>query len=101
VAERVADSKVLGLIRQTLEAGALRDGVYESAVAGTPQGGVISPLLSNIYLHVFDEWMERAGFQLTRYADLCRGRHKSAYAEDRVMPTDLLEGLPGGQVAVC
>jgi RNA-directed DNA polymerase len=48
VAERVADSKVLGLIRQTLEAGALRDGVYESAVAGTPQGGVISPLLSNI-----------------------------------------------------
>ena len=62
VAERVADSKVLGLIRQTLEAGALRDGVYESAVAGTPQGGVISPLLSNIYLHVFDEWMERAGF---------------------------------------
>lgn len=43
VAERVADSRVLGLIRQILEAGALRDGVYESAVAGTPQGGVITP----------------------------------------------------------
>jgi retron-type reverse transcriptase len=84
VAERVADSKVLGLIRQTLEAGALRDGVYESAVAGTPQGGVISPLLSNIYLHVFDEWMERAGFQLTRYADdwliVCRTRAEAERA---------------------
>ena len=84
VAERVADSKVLGLIRQILQAGALRDGVYESAVAGTPQGGVISPLLSNIYLHVFDEWMERAGFQLTRYADdwllVCRTRAEAERA---------------------
>jgi group II intron reverse transcriptase/maturase len=84
VAERVADSKVLGLIRQILQAGALRDGVYESAVAGTPQGGVISPLLSNIYLHVFDEWMERAGFQLTRYADdwllVCRTREEAERA---------------------
>jgi group II intron reverse transcriptase/maturase len=74
VAERVADSKVLSLIRQMLTAGVLRDGVYESTIAGTPQGGVISPLLSNIYLHVFDEQMERAGFHLTRYADDCAPR---------------------------
>ena len=84
VAERVADGKVLGLIRQILTAGALRDGVYESTVAGTPQGGVISPLLSNIYLHVFDEWMERAGFQVTRYADdwlaVCRTREEAERA---------------------
>jgi retron-type reverse transcriptase len=53
VAKRVADSKVLSLIRQILTAGVLRDGVYESTIAGTPQGGVSSPLLSNIYLHVF------------------------------------------------
>jgi RNA-directed DNA polymerase len=81
VAERVADGKVLGLIRQILTAGALRDGVYESTVAGTPQGGVISPLLSNIYLHVFDERMEQAGFQVTRYADdwlaVCRTREEA------------------------
>jgi RNA-directed DNA polymerase len=81
VAERVADSKVLRLIRQILTAGVLRDGVYESTVAGTPQGGVISPLLSNIYLHVFDERMERAGFQVTRYADdwlaVCRTREEA------------------------
>ena len=69
VADRVADGKVLSLIRSMLTAGALRDGVFESAVAGTPQGGVASPLLSNIYLAVFDEKMARAGFALTRYAD--------------------------------
>ena len=97
VAERVADGKVLGLIRQILTAGALRDGVYESTVAGTPQGGVISPLLSNIYLHVFDERMERAGFQVTRYADdwlaVCRTREEAerALASARVV----LEGELG------
>jgi RNA-directed DNA polymerase len=84
VAERVADGKVLRLIRQILTAGALRDGVYESTVAGTPQGGVISPLLSNIYLHVFDEQMERAGFHVTRYADdwlaVCRTREEAERA---------------------
>jgi group II intron reverse transcriptase/maturase len=84
VADRVADGKVLSLIRQILTAGALRDGVYESTVAGTPQGGVISPLLSNIYLHVFDEQMERAGFQITRYADdwlaVCRTREEAERA---------------------
>ncbi|MPZ21937.1 MAG: group II intron reverse transcriptase/maturase, partial [Luteitalea sp.] len=84
VAERVADGKVLNLMRRILTAGALRDGVYESTIAGTPQGGVISPLLSNIYLHVFDEQMERAGFQVTRYADdwlaVCRTREEAARA---------------------
>lgn len=84
VAERVADSKVLSVIRQILTAGVLRDGVYESTVAGTPQGGVISPLLSNIYLHVFDERMQRAGFHLTRYADdwlcVCRTREEAERA---------------------
>lgn len=84
VAERVADSKVLSLIRQILTAGVLRDGVYESTIAGTPQGGVISPLRSNIYLHVFDEQMQRAGFQLTRYADdwlcVCRTREEAERA---------------------
>lgn len=68
VADRVADGKVLSLIRSMLTAGALVDGVFESAVAGTPQGGVASPLLSNIYLTVFDEKMAEAGFALTRYA---------------------------------
>jgi len=84
VAERVADGRVLHLIRQMLMAGVLKDGVYESAVAGVPQGGVVSPLLSNIYLHVFDVEMTRAGFALTRYADdwvtICRSRAEAERA---------------------
>ncbi len=84
VADRVADGKVLSLIRSMLTAGALVDGVVESAVAGTPQGGVASPLLSNIYLSVFDEKMAQAGFKLTRYADdwviICRSRKEAERA---------------------
>lgn len=84
VADRVADGKVLSLIRSMLTAGALRDGVYESAVAGTPQGGVASPLFSNIYLSVFDEKMAQAGFELTRYADdwviICRSQAEAERA---------------------
>jgi RNA-directed DNA polymerase len=84
VAERVADGRVLGLIRQILTAGAMRDGIFESSVAGTPQGGVISPLLSNVYLHVFDVRMEQEGIQLTRYADdwlaVCRTREEAERA---------------------
>ncbi len=84
VAEQVADGRVLRLLRQMLQAGVLRDGVYESTVAGTPQGGVASPLLSNIYLHVFDKRMEQAGVALTRYADdwvaICRSRAEAERA---------------------
>ena len=84
VADRVADGKVLSLVRSMLTAGALRDGVFESTVAGTPQGGVASPLLSNIYLSVFDEKMAQAGFALTRYADdwviICRSRAEAKRA---------------------
>jgi group II intron reverse transcriptase/maturase len=97
VADRVADGKVLSLVRSMLTAGALRDGVFESAVAGTPQGGVASPLLSNIYLSVFDEKMAQAGFALTRYADdwliTCRSREEAqrALASTR----EVLEGQLG------
>ena len=84
VAERVADGRVLGLLRQMLTAGVMRDCTYERTIAGTPQGGVISPLLSNIYLHVFDERMAQAGFALTRYADdwviVCRTREEAERA---------------------
>jgi RNA-directed DNA polymerase len=84
VADRVADGKVLSLIRSMLTAGVLRDGVFESVVAGVPQGGVASPLLSNIYLTVFDEKMAQAGFALTRYADdwliVCRSKSEAERA---------------------
>jgi retron-type reverse transcriptase len=63
-------------------------------VTGTAQGGVISPLMCNVYLHRLDRAWRGAYGTLVRYADLCRARHKSAYAEDRVMPTR----LPGALV---
>lgn len=69
VAEQIADGRVLKLIQQTLEAGYEERGKRFSTPRGTPQGGVISPLLSNILLTPFDKEMRRKGYRLTRWAD--------------------------------
>jgi RNA-directed DNA polymerase len=69
VAQRVADSRVLRLIKSMLKAGCYAKGQLFPTEPGTPQGGVISPLLSNILLTPFDQEMRRRGYQLTRYAD--------------------------------
>jgi len=69
VAQRVADGRVLRLIRSMLTAGSYGKGQLFPTRRGTPQGGVISPLLSNILLTPFDREMRRRGYRLTRYAD--------------------------------
>lgn len=69
VAQRVADGRVLRLLRAMLTAGSYGEGRLFPTDRGTPQGGVISPILSNILLTPFDREMGRKGYQLTRYAD--------------------------------
>jgi len=69
VARRIADGRVLRLIESMLQAGCMAEGQWRPTERGTPQGGVISPLLSNILLTPFDREMRRMGYQLTRYAD--------------------------------
>ena len=85
IAQRIRDKRVLKLIRAFLNAGVMDDGLIRPTVEGTPQGGPLSPLLSNIVLDELDRELERRGHRFVRYADDCNIYVRSERAGDRVM----------------
>ncbi|SUA63186.1 Group II intron-encoded protein ltrA [Oligella urethralis] len=96
VKKRVTDSSVLELIRQFLQSGVMIDGKLASTDIGSPQGGVISPLLANIYLDAFDQAMRDRGHRIVRYADdiliLCRsakGAQRALEVATKLLEQDL------------
>lgn len=97
VRERVADGRVLGLIETFLDC-KIMEGLKEySPAAGAPQGAVLSPLLSNIYLNPLDHWMARRGWEMVRYADdfvvLCKTRQEAEAALSEIRGWTAQAGL--------
>jgi len=85
LSRRIQDKRVLKLIRKYLESGVMLGGMVSSTEEGTPQGGPLSPLLSNVMLHELDKELERRGHKFCRYADDCNIYVKSKKSGDRVM----------------
>jgi len=85
IAKRVMDKRILKLIRGFLTAGVLADGLVSPSEEGTPQGGPLSPLLSNLMLDVLDKELEKRGHRFVRYADDCNIYVRSQRAGERVM----------------
>jgi RNA-directed DNA polymerase len=85
VAKRVSDKRMLRLIRAFLNAGVMEDGLVGPTEEGTPQGGPLSPLLSNLVLDELDRELERRGHRFVRYADDCNVYVRSKRAGERVM----------------
>ena len=83
--EKVNDGHTLHLIRKFLQAGVMDNGLVSSTTIGVPQGGPLSPILSNIYLDKFDKELELRGLHFVRYADDCNIFVKSDVAANRVM----------------
>ena len=83
--ENVNDSTTLHLIRKFLQAGVMEDGLIKSSTIGMPQGGPLSPILSNIYLDKFDKELEERGLHFVRYADDSNIFVKSEMSAERVM----------------
>jgi group II intron reverse transcriptase/maturase len=91
VAKRVTDKRILRLVRGFLTAGVLIDGLVSQTEEGTPQGGPLSPLLSNLMLDVLDKELEKRGHRFVRYADDCNIYVRSQRAGERVMAS--IEGF--------
>lgn len=85
IGQKIRDKRVLRLIGAYLRAGAMINGVVVNSEEGTPQGGPLSPLLANIYLHALDQELEKRGLAFCRYADDCNIYVSSQRAAERVL----------------
>lgn len=85
LSRNISDKRLLRIIRRYLEAGLLQNGIFEERKLGMPQGGNLSPLLSNIMLDELDKELERRGHKFCRYADDCNIYVKSQEAGERVL----------------
>jgi RNA-directed DNA polymerase len=94
LAKRIKDKRLLKLIRSFLKSGIMMNGLLKASVEGTPQGGPLSPLLSNIVLDELDKELEERGHKFVRYADDCNIYVKTQKAGNRVMDsiTSFIEG---------
>jgi group II intron reverse transcriptase/maturase len=88
VRAEIADGNILNLLERFLQAGVMEQGVFKPTTVGTPQGGVISPLLANITLNYLDQQLDAAGYRLVRYADdfivLCKSERQAEEARTLV-----------------
>src|SRR5215475_4040154 len=93
LARKISDKRALGVIRRYLQAGMMTGGVVSPRTEGTPQGGPLSPLMSNVLLDELDKELERRGHKFCRYADDCNIYVRSRQAGERVMAsvTEFLE----------
>lgn len=91
--KRVTDGSVLALVDKFLKSGVMKGNLIEEVLEGSPQGGVISPLLANIYLNEFDQFMMKRNYRIVRYADdiliLCSSHRSAIHAQD--VASDFLE----------
>jgi group II intron reverse transcriptase/maturase len=94
IKKRVTDGSILNLVRMFLTSGVMEDGNWQSSIKGSPQGGVISPLIANIYIDAFDQFMMKRGHRIVRYADdiLILKRTKKAAENVCEQATRYLEG---------
>jgi len=99
IAKRVEDKRLLKLIRAFLNAGVMENGLVSPSVEGTPQGGPLSPLLSNLVLDELDRELERRGHRYARYADDCNIYVRSEQAGQRVMESKKSRDRPRGSAS--
>lgn len=93
ISEVISDGSVLNLIRKFLSSGVMIDGEFSETELGSPQGGVISPLISNVYLNYFDQKMKSKGIRIVRYADdiLIFAKDKRTAGNYKTLATKILE----------